>query len=80
MKIIEKTGKFLKKQWPLLLSYALCGALFTGAAMAANDAMKKPDVHVSYSTGECVKVVHYDSPRVWTCDKLPPVYFAIWME
>lgn len=39
-----------------------------------------PDVHVSHSTGECVKVVNYDERFNYTCENYPEKYNHIWVE
>ena len=38
-----------------------------------------PDVHVSHSTGECVKVINYGD-QDWSCDNLPSKYPHIWVQ
>lgn len=39
-----------------------------------------PDVHISHSTGECVKVVNYDERFNYTCENYPEKYNHIWVE
>ena len=39
-----------------------------------------PDVHISYSTKECVTVINYDSEHNYTCDNYPKKYNHIWVQ
>lgn len=39
-----------------------------------------PDVYVSNSTNECVKVINYDSRFDYSCETLPEKYNHIWVE
>lgn len=39
-----------------------------------------PEVHVSYSTKECVKVINYDSRFDYTCKNYPKKYHHVWVE
>lgn len=46
--------------------------------------LDRPEVHVSYSTGQCVEVVdhkakHEGKQSEWSCDKLPETYERIWV-
>lgn len=46
--------------------------------------LDRPEVHVSYSTGQCVEVVdhkakHEGKTSPWSCDKLPETYERIWV-
>lgn len=55
----------------------LVGAgFFYGLDSVAN----MPDVHVSNSTGECVKVINYDERFDYTCESLPEKYNHIWVK
>ena len=37
-----------------------------------------PDVHVSYSTGECVRVINYGTD--YSCEQQPEKYNHIWTK
>jgi hypothetical protein len=46
---------------------------------AANEAMKMPDVHFSYSTNECVEVVNYTDEQ-FTCSNYPTKFHHVWVQ
>ena len=48
-----------------------------GYAIASASAM--PDVYVSYSTGECVKVVNYADTN-YTCENYPSKFNHVWAQ
>jgi hypothetical protein len=54
-------------------------AMITGLVYAANMALSIPDVYVSYSTGECVKVVNYTDEN-FTCDNYPSKFNHVWVQ
>lgn len=71
-----------------LLGYLLCGAAALLAAVvlghAALDALDAPEVHVSHSSGACVRVhdakAEYERrPSEWSCASLPPRYDRVWV-
>jgi hypothetical protein len=39
-----------------------------------------PDVHFSYSTGECVEVLNYVEDEIWDCENLPEKFYHVWVE
>jgi hypothetical protein len=39
-----------------------------------------PDVHVSNSTGECVKVINYDERFIYNCSNYPSKYNHVWVK
>lgn len=46
--------------------------------------LDRPEVHVSYSSGQCVEVVdhkakHEGKPSEWSCDHLPKSYEHVWV-
>ena len=47
------------------------------ALYAMNKSLSIPDVVVSASTNECVKVMNYNATN-YTCDNLPETYNQIW--
>lgn len=61
------------------ISYLLVGGLFVLLVYMMLFMTSMPDVHVSYSTGECVEVINYGD-QDWTCDNLPRKYTHIWVE
>jgi len=62
-----------------LFTIALCAPLFgmLGYVIAETTAM--PDVHVSYSTGECVKVVNYADTN-YSCESYPSKFNHVWVK
>ena len=59
------------------------GAVFFGliglGVYAGNEALKMPDVHFSYATNECVKVVNYTDEQ-FTCDNYPKKFNHVWVQ
>lgn len=56
---------------------ALCGLAIIGF-MALNVAAL-PDVHFSYSSGDCVKVVNY-TDEMFACDNYPSKFNHVWVQ
>ena len=46
---------------------------------ATNEALSAPDVHVSYATNECVKVVNY-TDEIFSCENLPSKFNHVWVQ
>jgi hypothetical protein len=44
-----------------------------------NEALKMPDVHFSYSTDSCVKVINYTDEQ-FTCENLPTKFNHVWVQ
>ena len=57
----------------------IIGSLFMAAAVLTGAYLwlSTPDVWVSHSTGECVKVVPADAG---TCENLPDRYVQVWVK
>lgn len=47
---------------------------------AIEEALDRPDVHISHSTGECVKVLNYAEDDQYTCEDLPSKYNKVWVK
>lgn len=63
-----------------LATAVLFGALFVFVTFKVIDtAASHPDVHFSYSTQECVKVVNY-TDELFTCDNLPKRFYHVWVQ
>ena len=61
-------------------SATLAGALLvSGFAYALVTAAAMPDVHFSYSTGECVKVVNYTDEQ-FSCENYPSKFNHVWAQ
>lgn len=39
-----------------------------------------PDVHVSYETGDCVKVLNYVEEDKYSCENMPSKYNHVWVK
>lgn len=39
-----------------------------------------PEVQMSHSTGECVKVINYKESDTFTCEDLPSRYNHVWVK
>jgi len=39
-----------------------------------------PEVQMSHSTGECVKVINYKESDNYTCENLPSRYNHVWVK
>jgi hypothetical protein len=65
-----------------LLAVLLAGCVLIGSFAAALD---RPQVHFSWGTQECVRVVdlkaeHEGVKSQWSCDRLPEKYERVWVE
>lgn len=58
---------------------ALASIICAGALYVTNTALAIPDVHVSYSTKECVKVINY-TDEIFSCENLPTKFNHIWVD
>ena len=48
--------------------------------VALNYAFNIPEVQMSHSTGECMKVVNFSESDKFTCDDLPSRYNHVWVK
>ena len=62
-----------------VFTIALAGTMLAGLGYAMNSALSVPDVHVSYATNECVKVVNY-TDEIFSCDNLPSKFNHVWVQ
>lgn len=53
-----------------------CGLL----AYAFLTVMSLPDVWVSYSTDECVKVINYVEGQNYSCENMPEKFNHVWVK
>ena len=59
----------------------LCACVVFGSfAHAINTSMHLPDVHFSYATGDCVKVVNYNADDNYSCENLPERFYHVWEQ
>ena len=59
--------------------YALTGIAFGGALAGLVHALSIPDVHFSYSTGDCVEVINYTEEQ-FTCENMPEKFNHVWVN
>ena len=72
---LSKTEKFTAITW------GLAGALLlTLLVNAVETSLDRPDVHISHSTGECVRVLNYVEDHNFTCEDLPSKYNKVWVK
>lgn len=65
------------KYLPGILFASLLGfGFYMGTLSLAN----MPDVHISNTTGECVKVINYDERFDYTCENYPSKYNHVWVQ
>ena len=63
------------------VAIAIVTALFVGSfGYDINSGSLMPDVYVSHSCGECLKVVNYDERFEYTCENYPSKYNHIWIQ
>lgn len=67
--------------WTSHISVGLAiGLLAFGFTYAMLSAAGLPDVHFSYSTDECVKVLNYVEGDNYSCENLPSKFNHVWVE
>lgn len=67
----------------ILAPLVSAAAIAAGLAFAFWSALNIPEVHVSHSTGECVRMVTFegDGPKSQDCpEKLPTRYSRVWVQ
>lgn len=67
----------------ILAPLVFAAAIAVGLASALWSALNIPEVHVSHSTGECVRMVTFedDGPKSQDCpEKLPARYTRVWVQ
>lgn len=69
----------MSKVFSISLTIAMVSIVFGGFVVALDRAAALPDVHFSYSTQDCVKVVNYTDDQ-FTCDNLPKRFYHVWVE
>jgi hypothetical protein len=70
----------MSKVFSVSLTVAMVVGLLAGLLVAIDKAAALPDVHFSYSTNECVKVVNYDDDDNYSCENLPKKFYHVWEE
>ena len=62
-----------------LINGVLLVSIVSLAVIGVNYAASIPDMEVSYSTGECVKVINYADTE-YSCENQPQKYNHIWVK
>jgi hypothetical protein len=62
-----------------LFTVAVATPFVAGLVYAMSTALAMPDVHVSYATNECVKVVNYTDEQ-FSCENLPSKFNHVWVQ
>lgn len=63
-----------------IFSIVAVSTLGAAGLFSLNSALMLPDVHTSYSTKECVRVVNYDAFDSFSCNNLPTKYHHVWVK
>lgn len=59
---------------------ALATISFTGLVYAITSTAALPDVHVSYGSNACVKVVNYAEGDNYSCENMPAKFHHVWVQ
>lgn len=54
--------------------------LLFGYAWSMPGIWDAPQVHVSNSSNECVRVINYKETDKWSCKNLPELYTHVWVK
>jgi hypothetical protein len=60
--------------------FVMVSILIIGYVSAAPGIWSAPQVHVSNSTNECVRVINYNASDDYSCDNLPELYSHVWVK
>ena len=66
-----------KGEFTFGLLIAICAGLISYLFLSA---MAMPDVWVSYSTDECVKVINYNEGDNFSCENMPSKFNHVWVK
>lgn len=64
----------------LAINISVMGLIAAGASWALANSLAMPEVHVSHSTGECVRVINSVGTDPYTCENLPRKYHHVWVK
>lgn len=70
--ILKNALNFLRALVAVIIILALC-------TVALCKALNTPEVEISYSTKQCVRVVYMDG-TITDCSKLPEKYDRVWVK
>jgi hypothetical protein len=60
--------------------FSVAATVAIGYVFAAPGIWDSPQVHVSHSTNECVRVINYNPDDKYACDNLPDLYSHVWVR
>lgn len=63
----------------ILILSVLVASCTWGLIHAVADVLDAPDVHISYTTGECVRIIDENGERKCP-EQLPAKYHRVWVE
>lgn len=69
-------GSIMKKLTAVLVGASIGGLLGLGI----NWNLSMPEVQMSHSTGECVKVINYTEDTKYSCENMPSKYHHVWVQ
>ena len=69
----------MSKVFSVSLTIAMVVGLAGGLLFAIDKAAALPDVHFSYSSGDCAKVVNYKDDN-YSCKNMPKKFYHVWEE
>lgn len=70
----------MKKFLPFVYSVVIGGSIGFLIATLIISALEMPDVLISYSTGECVKVMNYVETDRFSCENMPTKFNHVWVK
>ena len=60
--------------------FVMVSVLIFGYVYASPGIWSAPQVYVSNSTNECVRVINYSESDEWSCENLPELYTHVWVK
>jgi hypothetical protein len=54
--------------------------MYLGLVLVLVDALNRPEVLISTSSGKCVDVINFIEENNYTCDNKPPKYSVTWVQ
>ena len=64
----------------MLKSIVIAVMILGGGIVLLDYAMSIPDVHFSYSSNECVKVINYAEGDNYSCENMPSKFNHVWVQ
>lgn len=64
----------------MIKSLVIGAAVGYGLFAFADYALSIPDVHVSYETNQCVRVLNYAEGDTYSCENMPTKFNHVWVQ